>query len=82
MPPRFVSVPKTPKESYNPDRPASSLLRAQILHLREALKWHVAEVEAALAINPRRLRTEHEVSDYVRRVSRILHPHEVKRQGK
>jgi hypothetical protein len=82
MPPRVVPVPKTPKESYNPDRPASSLLRAQILHLREALKWHVAEVQAALAINPRRLRTEREVSDYVRTVSRILHPHVVKRQGK
>ena len=82
MPPRVVPVPKTPKESYNPDRPASSLLRAQILHLREALKWHVAEVQAALAINPRRLRTEREVSEYARKVSRILHPHAAKRPGK
>jgi hypothetical protein len=82
MPPRVVPVPKTPKESYNPDRPASSLLRAQILHLHEALKWHVAEVQAALEINPRRLLTEREVSDYARRVSRILHPHAAKRQRK
>jgi hypothetical protein len=82
MPPRVVSVPKTPKESYNPDRPASSLLRAQVLHLYEALKWHMAEVQAAVAINPRRLRTEGEVSDYAKKVSRILHPHVVKRSGK
>lgn len=82
MPPRVVPVPKTPKESYNPDRSASSLLRAQVLHLHEALKWHVAEVQAALAINPRRLQTEREVSDYARKVARILHPHVVKRQGK
>lgn len=82
MPPRVVPVPKTPKESYNPDRPASSLLRAQILHLREALKWHVAELQAALEINPRRLQTESEVSEYTKKVSRILHPHVAKRQRK
>jgi predicted metal-dependent hydrolase len=82
MPPRVVSVPKTPKESYNPDRLASSLLRAQMLHLYEALKWHMAEVQAAVAINPRRLRTEREVSDYAKKVSRILHPHVLKRSGK
>jgi hypothetical protein len=82
MPPRVVRVPKTPKKSYNPDRPAGNLLRAQILHLHEALKWHVAEVQAALAINPRRLRTEREVSEYAKKVSRILHPHAAKRQGK
>jgi predicted metal-dependent hydrolase len=82
MPPRVVSVPKTPKESYNPDRLASSLLRAQMLHLYEALKWHMAEVQAAVAINPRRLRTEREVSEYAKKVSRILHPHVVKRSGK
>jgi hypothetical protein len=82
MPPRVVLVPKTPKESYNPDRPASSLLRAQILHLYQALQWHVAEIQAVLAINPRRLRTEREVSDYAEKVSRILHPHVAKRSGK
>jgi hypothetical protein len=82
MPPRVVPVPKTPKESYNPDRPASSLLRAQILHLHEALKWHVAEVQAALEINPRRLFTEREVSNYAKRVSRILHAQAAKRQKK
>jgi hypothetical protein len=82
MPPRTVSVPKTPKESYNPDRPASGLLRAQLLHLRDALQWHMAEVQALLAINPGRLRTEGEVSDYARKVSRILHPHGAKRTGK
>jgi len=82
MPARIVPVPKTPRESYNPDRRASSLLRAQILHLYEALKWHVAEAQALMAINPRRLRTEREVSEYARRVSRVLHPHAAKRQGK
>jgi hypothetical protein len=53
-----------------------------MLHLYEALKWHMAEVQAAVAINPRRLRTEREVSDYAKKVSRILHPHVLKRSGK
>lgn len=78
MAPRRVKVPMTPRESYNPDRPASSLLQAQALHFYEALRWHVAEAQAVLAINPRRLRTERELSEYARRVSRILHPHAAK----
>ncbi len=82
MPPRVVSVPKTPKESYNPDRPASGLLLSQALHLHDTLKWHVAEVQAALAINPKKLRTEREISEYAHMVSRILHPHSAKRRRK
>jgi hypothetical protein len=82
MPPRVISVPKTPKESYNPDRPASSLLRSQVLHLHEALKWHVAEMQAALAINPKRLVTEKETSEYVAKVSRILHQRPTRRKVK
>ncbi len=32
-----IKVPKTPASAFNPDRPASSLLRAQILHLEHAV---------------------------------------------
>jgi hypothetical protein len=32
-----IKVPKPPASAFNPDRPASSLLRAQILHLEHAL---------------------------------------------
>ena len=82
MPPRVVSVPKTPKESYNPDRPASSLLLSQALHLHDTLQWHVAEVQAVLAINPKKLRTERQLSEYAHKVTRILHPHSAKRPRK
>jgi hypothetical protein len=78
MPPRVIPVPKTPKASYNPERPASGLLRAQVTHLREALRWHAAEVQALLAMNPNVLRTERDVSDYCQKVSRALHPHAAK----
>jgi hypothetical protein len=82
MPRTEVNVPKTPHESYNPARPASALLRSQALHLHEALKWYVAEAQAILAVNPHRLRTEEEFSHYVKKVTRILHPHSAKRERK
>lgn len=80
--PKLIPVPKTPKESFNPDRPASSLLRSQTLHLHEALSKHVAEVAAILAIKPRTLKTERQVSGYIEKVTAILHPHAAKRLGK
>ena len=81
MPPRRIAVPPTPVSSHNQHRVAGTLLRSQAVHMHEALKWHVAEMQAeiqsalaALAVNPRRLVTEKEIGDYVARVSAILHP--------
>jgi len=31
-----IRVPKPAEDSYNPDRPVSSLLKTQILHLQDA----------------------------------------------
>lgn len=75
---RRIQVPKTPRESFDPDRPASDLDRSQALHLREALFKHLQAVAEALAIDPRSLETESEFSDYAQRVTAILHPHVVK----
>ena len=63
-----IDVPKLPKSAFNPKRPASSLLRAQILHLEHALgvpesppnkKWtegaaarYIAELTAELTGQP------------------------------
>jgi hypothetical protein len=63
-----ITVPKPPKSAFNPDRPAGSLLRAQILHLEHALgvpespanrKWtegaaarYIAELTARLTGRP------------------------------
>lgn len=75
---RRIEVPKTPKESFDPNRPASDLDRTQALHLREALFKHLQVVAEALAIDPRNLETEAEFSEYAGRVTAILHPHVVK----
>ena len=63
-----IKVPKTPRSAFNPDRPASSLLRAQIMHLEHAVgvresprgkKWtegaaarYIAELTARLTGQP------------------------------
>jgi hypothetical protein len=72
--PMRISVPKTPKESFNPGRAASHLLRSQAVHLQEALAKHVGEIASVLAINPYKLRTEKEFGDYAKKVTAILHP--------
>jgi hypothetical protein len=72
---KLIPVPKTPKESFNPDRQASALLLSQTLHLREALTRHLSEIAAVLAIDLRNLKTEREVSDYIKKATVILHPH-------
>ena len=96
MPPKRIPVPKTPKEAHNPNRRAGTLLRSQVLHLHEALKWHVAETQAALtekqkilmeahpilAINPKTLHTEGAISNYIQKVTALLHPQAARRQVK
>jgi hypothetical protein len=79
---KTIDVPKTPPQAFNPERPASTLLLSQALHLHEALKWHVARATAVMAVNPRTLRTEKDISDYCKKVTRLLHLHSPKRRGK
>lgn len=73
--PKRIPVPKTPRESYNPDRPAGKLLHAQTLHVREGLIRHLHELAVLLAVDVRSLKTERDVSAYTRKVTAILHPY-------
>jgi hypothetical protein len=79
---KLISVPKTPKESFNPERIASALLVSQIAHLREALSKHASEVQALLAIDPKSIKTERQVSEFVRKATSILHLYAAKPVGK
>ena len=81
-PPNAIQVPKPAPGSFNKNRPAGKLLQSQTLHLREALIAHLHELSAILAIDIRSLKTEGQVSDYIRKVTAILHPHGIKRRGK
>jgi hypothetical protein len=72
-PSNVVHVPDPEPGSYNPKRPAGKLLQAQALHLRETLIKHLEDLVAVLAIDPRSLRTEGDVSAYAKRATAILH---------
>ena len=82
IPANFIQVPKPPREAFNKDRPAGKLLRAQIVHLREALIKHLEHVAATIAIDTGSIKTEGEASMFIERCVRILHPHASKRARK
>jgi hypothetical protein len=67
------------KEAYNHDRPISSLVRTQLLHLHTAENlWLPPEERTNININ--NLHTEKQASEYIQRVTALLHRHG-KRQG-
>lgn len=72
MPSISIKVPDPAPGSFNHKRSAGLLLRSQTLHLREALRRHKKEVDEVVKINPKKLKTEGEVSSYVHRVTAIL----------
>jgi hypothetical protein len=81
-PTNAILVPLAEAGSYNPNRSAGKLLQSQTLHLREALLKHLEELAAVLAIDPKSLKTEGEVSAYIHRATAILHRHSAKPTGK
>ena len=62
------------KEAYNHDRPISSLVRTQLLHLHHA-EHIVVPPKERTNININTLHTEHEASKYIQKVTELLHKH-------
>jgi len=60
------------KEAYNHDRPISSLIRTQLLHLHHAENI-VVPPKARTNININHLLTERQASEYIEKVTRLLH---------
>jgi len=75
IPPNVIRVPDPEPGSYNPSRPAGKLLQAQALHMREALIQHLYSLAAVLAIDLHTLKTEADMSAYVKKATAILHTH-------
>lgn len=61
-------------QAYDHDRPISSLIRTQLLHLHQAEYIRVPEKERT-NININDLHTEREASEYIAKVTRLLHKH-------
>ena len=62
------------KDAYNPDRPISSLIRTQLLHLHHAENLMVPQNQRT-NVNINTLHTEREASEYIQRVTALLHKH-------
>lgn len=76
----MIKIPKPPKSSYDPDRPVSGLLKAQILHLQEAEQRLPQRHQSDIYINT--IKTEGEAAEYIRHVTEALHAaHGVQPQG-
>src|SRR5208282_3075793 len=60
------------REAYNHDRPISSLIRTQLLHLHHAENL-VVPPKARTNININHLLTERQASEYIQKVTRLLH---------
>ncbi|HST79564.1 MAG TPA: hypothetical protein VLN58_13850 [Verrucomicrobiae bacterium] len=67
------------KEAYNHDRPISSLVRTQLLHLHTAENlWLSPEDRTNININ--NLHTEKQASEYIQQVTALLHRHGKRRE--
>jgi hypothetical protein len=70
---KIIRIPRPAPGSFNKNRRAGALLRSQVVHLQKALVKHHAEIVELLAIDMNEIRTEGEVSEYARKVTRVLH---------
>jgi hypothetical protein len=61
------------KAAYNHDRPISGLIRTQLLHLHTA-EQHL-KPEKRTNININNLLTEKQASEYIQKVTALLHEH-------
>jgi hypothetical protein len=66
-----IAVPRPAKGSFNKDRKASDLLKAQVRHLHEAEKR--LHHQHRTGRNIEAIATEGQVSEYIRRVTARLH---------
>ena len=61
------------EEAYNHDRPISSLIRTQLLHMHLAENLGVVPPKARTNININHLLTERQASEYIQKVTALLH---------
>jgi hypothetical protein len=67
-----IRIPKPPQSAINHDRPVSSLLKTQLVHLQEAEFRLPVHHQTNIYIN--RIKTEREAAEYIRQVTARLHP--------
>jgi hypothetical protein len=73
-PDNVVHVPRPPKSAFNPNRPlkGNQLLQAQLKHFRKREQELAPEQQTGIDIAS--IATEGEASEYIRKLTAILHP--------
>jgi len=66
----MIHVPR-PKNAFNPNRPVSALLKAQIEYLHEAEKRLPLQYHSEIYVNA--IKTEGEAAQYIRQVTEAIH---------
>jgi hypothetical protein len=68
----LISVPKPPKNAYDPDRPMGSLLKSQVDHMREAESKLPLRYRNEIGTYVKAVRTEGEAARYIHAVTRAI----------
>jgi glyceraldehyde-3-phosphate dehydrogenase/erythrose-4-phosphate dehydrogenase len=67
----LIHVPRLPKNAFDPNRPVSALLRAQIEYLHDAERRLPLRYRSEVYINA--IKTEGEAAKYIREVTEAIH---------
>ena len=73
---QIIRIPRTPTTAFDKERPISDLVKNQVRHAHQELH---AWWEGIRSIEPDQIRTEQEAADYVKAVTRVLHPEATQR---
>jgi hypothetical protein len=68
---KIIKIPKTPAKAFDKHREVSDLVRNQVRHAHKELHdwWRIVG-----GIDPNQIQTEQQAAEYVRTITRILHP--------
>jgi hypothetical protein len=67
----LIHVPRPPKSAFDPNRPVSALLKAQIEYLHDAERRLPSRYRSEIYINA--IKTEGEAARYIREVTEAIH---------
>jgi hypothetical protein len=68
-----IRVPLPPDSAFNRDRPVSSLLKSQLLHIHHAESARLPR-EKRDGRHPEEIHTEAEAASYIAAITKLLHP--------
>jgi hypothetical protein len=74
----YIPVPTPQASSFNKNRPVSSLLLAQMEHIRHAESARLPKHKRGVGL-PIEIRTEADAATYIAAITRMLHPQRKKR---